>query len=70
LTVRGYRVKRDLMDRPQDQGTPGVARPAGPQDGSLIAELARMSPAERLRLNDAAVRAALKLREAARRAGA
>jgi hypothetical protein len=37
-------------------------------DASLIAELARMTPAERLRLNDGAVRSVLRLREAVRRA--
>lgn len=39
-----------------------------PQDRTLLAMLRRMTALERLRLNDAAVRAALELREAVRRA--
>jgi hypothetical protein len=41
-----------------------------PVDMSLFEMLARMTPAERLRLHDRALRAALKLREAMRRAQA
>jgi len=59
------------MDRPPS--TPGAEIvPTSPpsRDPTLLAELARLTPAQRLRLNDAAVRAILKLREAVRRAGA
>lgn len=41
-----------------------------PADPSLLEMLARMTPAERLRLHDRALGAALKLREAVRRAQA